>query len=231
MRSLLIAMRGAVLALTIAVVLLVTPQPAEAATTQLTATENVNVRANPSTSSKIIGGLSRGQTATGISTSNGWTKIKFGSGPGYVYSKYLSKTATLPPSSGVVAGVVKITTTNLNLRKGPGLSYDVIRVLPEGTRVTTTGRASRGFAELVNGSATGWASMQYLASISSGLPAIVGTRVATAVIPSALAASPVLSPSTATSSSSRRSWSGSCCMASYARRRAAAASMRSSTRA
>jgi uncharacterized protein YraI len=45
--------------------------------------------------------------------------------------------------------------------------------------VTTTGRASRGFAELVNGNSTGWASMQYLAS-GSGLPAVVGTRVATA---------------------------------------------------
>ena len=55
----------------------------------------------------------------------------------------------------------------------------MIRVLPEGTRVTTTGKASRGFAELINGSSTGWASMQYLASAASGLPPVVGTRVAT----------------------------------------------------
>ena len=117
---------------------------------------------------------------TGISTSKGWTKIKFGSGRAYVFSKYLSKSVTLPKTSAVGAGVVKVTTANLNLRKGAGLSYDVIRVLPEGTRVTTTGKASRGFAELINGSSTGWASMQYLASATSGLPAIVGTRVTTA---------------------------------------------------
>ena len=78
--------------------------------------------------------------------------------------------------------MVKVTTTNLNLRKGPGLSYSVIRVLPQGTRVTTTGKASRGFAELVNGSSTGWASMQYLVNATNGLPAIVGTRVATAAL-------------------------------------------------
>ena len=182
MRGLLIAMRSAVLALMITVALLVVPLPAQAAPQQLTATENLNVRAKPSTSSKIIGGLSRGQAVTGISTSKGWTKIKFGTGPAYVSSQYLSKSATLAPSSAsaVGAGLVKITTANLNLRKGPGLSYDVIRVLREGTRVTTTGKASRGFAELVNGSSTGWASMQYLVSATSGLPAIVGTRKATA---------------------------------------------------
>ena len=77
-RGLLIAVRAAVLALLITVGLLVAPLPAQAATMQLTATENVNVRAKPSTSSKIVGGLSRGQTVTGISTSKGWTKIKFG---------------------------------------------------------------------------------------------------------------------------------------------------------
>ena len=181
-RGLLIAMRSAVLALMITVALLVAPLPAQAAPLQLTATENLNVRAKPSTSSKIIGGLSRGQAVTGISTSKGWTKIKFGTEPAYVSSQYLSKSATLAPSSAsaVGAGLVKITTANLNLRKGPGLSYDVIRVLREGTRVTTTGKASRGFAELVNGSSTGWASMQYLVSATSGLPAIVGTRKATA---------------------------------------------------
>ena len=50
--------------------------------------------------------------------------------------------------------MVKVTTTDLNLRKGPGLSYEVIRVLRDGTRVTTTGKTSRGFAEVVNGSST-----------------------------------------------------------------------------
>ncbi len=166
----------------ITLALLVGPLPAQAATTQLTATENLNVRANASTSSKIIGGLSRGQTVTGIGTTKDWTKIKFGSGQAYVFSKYLSRSTTLPESTAVAAGVVKVTTTNLNLRKGPGLSYSVIRVLPQGTRVTTTGKASRGFAELVNGSSTGWASMQYLVNATNGLPAIVGTRVATAAL-------------------------------------------------
>ena len=45
--------------------------------------------------------------------------------------------------------MVKVTTTDVNLRKGPGLSYAVITVLPDGTRVTMTGKTSRGYAEVI----------------------------------------------------------------------------------
>ena len=48
-----------------------------AADTQMTATEGVNIRSGPSTSTAIIGGLYRGQTVTAISSANGWTKIRF----------------------------------------------------------------------------------------------------------------------------------------------------------
>ena len=58
-------------------------------------------------------------------------------------SRYLSSGRELPPPSRVDAGVVKVTTTALNLRSGPGLTYKVIRVLAEGTRVTTTGKTAR----------------------------------------------------------------------------------------
>ena len=45
-----------------------------------------------------------------------------------------------------------------------------------------TGKTASGFAEVINGASTGWASTQYLASSASGLPAIIGTRVATAAL-------------------------------------------------
>ncbi len=158
---------------------LLAPMSAGAAT-QVTATENVNVRAKPSTKAKLIGALYRGQTVTAISRSANWTKISFQGDKAYVASRYLSGGSDLPTASKVDAGTVKITTAALNLRKGPGLSYAVITVLPKGARVTMTGKTARGFAELINGESTGWASTQYLARSRNGLPAIVGTRVATA---------------------------------------------------
>ena len=49
----------------------------------------------------------------------------------YVASRYLTKGAVPPGAHRSDAGLVKITTTALNLRKGPGLSYDVITVMPD----------------------------------------------------------------------------------------------------
>ncbi len=180
MRSILIAARAAAVAVAIALTFGLIAPAAQAATAQMTATENVNVRSGPSTGTKIIGGLYRGQTVTAVSSAKGWTKIKFAGGRAYVASRYLAKGADLPPPSRVEAGVVKITTTDVNLRKGPGLSYAVLSVLPGGTRVTTTGKTSKGYAQVISGSVTGWASTQYLAGAATGLPAVVGTRVATA---------------------------------------------------
>jgi uncharacterized protein YgiM (DUF1202 family) len=150
------------------------------ATTQTTATVGVNIRSGASTETAILGGLYRGQTVTAISSSNGWTKIEFAGSTAYVASKYLTKGSKLPPPKRLASGTVKITTTALNLRTGPGLSYKVIKVLKEGTKVTLTGKTARGWAQLVSGKSTGWSSMQYLAGSTTGRPAIIGTRVATA---------------------------------------------------
>jgi len=159
-RSILIAARAAAVAVAIALMFGLLAPAAYAATTQMTATENVNVRSGPSTSTKIVGGLYRGQIVTAVSSAKGWTKIKFAGGRAYVASRYLAKGADLPPPSRVEAGAVKVTTTDVNLRKGPGLSYAVLSVLPGGTRVTTTGKTSKGYAQVISGSVTGWASTQ-----------------------------------------------------------------------
>ena len=155
------------------------PQMASA-TTQMTATVGVNIRSGPSTTTDVLGGLFRGQTITAISSSQGWTKIKYDGSTAYVASSYLTRGKDLPPPLKIGPGTVKVTTTALNLRTGPGLSYRVIKVLKGGSRVTMTGTTARGWVQLVNGRSTGWSSMQYLVSSMYGRPAIIGKRVATA---------------------------------------------------
>jgi uncharacterized protein YraI len=88
--------------------------------------------------------------------------------------------AQLSATGTVEAGTVKITTTDLNLRKGPGLSYGVVVVLKKATFVTTTGETAHGFAELYAKGRKGWASMQYLANSHRSLPDVIGIRTATA---------------------------------------------------
>lgn len=163
------------------------PLPA-VASSQVTATESVNVRSGPSSRARIVGGLSRGQTVTALSKASGWTKITFGTLTAYVSSTYLSAGKDLPATGKVNAGAVKVTTTSVNLRKGAGRSYDVIKVLPAKARVTLTGKAARGFTEVVNSGSTGWVSTQYLTSSVTNLPSlprlpkVTGSRYATATL-------------------------------------------------
>jgi uncharacterized protein YgiM (DUF1202 family) len=180
MRRTLIKLRAAAALVALGVILSLMWPQAAGATTQMTATVGVNIRSGASTQSNILGGLYRGQTVTAISSAAGWTKITFRGSTAYVASKYLSKGKDLPVPKKIGAGTVKITTTALNLRTGPGLSYRVIKVLKGGTKVTLTGKTARGWAQLINGKSTGWSSMQYLASSTTGRPAIIGKRVATA---------------------------------------------------
>jgi uncharacterized protein YgiM (DUF1202 family) len=150
-----------------------------AADTQVTATEGVNIRSAPSTTAKIVGGLYRGQTVTAVTSAQGWTRVRFAGSSAYIASRYLTAGRTLPAAGRVSASSVKVTTSALNLRRGPGLSYAVVKVIANGTRVTLSGKSARGFAEVVVGASRGWVSAQYLAS-TSGLPAVVGLRTATA---------------------------------------------------
>jgi uncharacterized protein YgiM (DUF1202 family) len=180
MRRTLIKLRAAAALVALGVILSLMWPQAAGATAQMTATVGVNIRSGASTQSSILGGLYRGQTVTAISSAAGWTKITFRGSTAYVASKYLSKGKDLPVPKKIGAGTVKITTTALNLRTGPGLSYRVIKVLKGGTKVTLTGKTARGWAQLINGKSTGWSSMQYLASSTTGRPAIIGKRVATA---------------------------------------------------
>ena len=180
MRRTLIKLRAAAALVALGVILSLMWPQAAGATTQMTATVGVNIRSGASTQSSILGGLYRGQTVTAISSAAGWTKITFRGSTAYVASKYLSKGKDLPVPKKIGAGTVKITTTALNLRTGPGLSYRVIKVLKGGTKVTLTGKTARGWAQLINGKSTGWSSMQYLASATTGRPTIIGKRVATA---------------------------------------------------
>ena len=149
------------------------------ASTPVTATTELNVRAKPSTKAKIVGALHRGQTVKARSDANGWTKITYKGKTAYVSSRYLSKGENLPTGDDVGKGKVRTTTAEVNLREGPALTEDVVIVLDEGTKVTQTGKTAKGWTEVTVGSERGWVSNQYLTDAADGLPVVTGTRKAT----------------------------------------------------
>jgi len=150
------------------------------ASTPVTATTELNVRAKPSTSAKIVGALHRGQTVKASSDSDGWTKITYKSKTAYVASRYVTGGDELPSGDDVGQGQTSTTTTEVNLREGPSLTDDVITVLAKGTKVTQTGKTAKGWTEVQVGSQKGWVSTQYLTAGTSGLPEVTGTRTTTA---------------------------------------------------
>ena len=67
-------------------------QSAEPIVTKTTmyAKSNVNVRSGAGASNAQIGSLTKGQEVVKVGDENGWSKIEFNGGIGYVSSKYLS---------------------------------------------------------------------------------------------------------------------------------------------
>lgn len=148
---------------------------------EVTATTAVNIRSGPSTSYPVVGLLYRGNHATAIGTTQGqWTKIKLRSGVAYVATRYLvvGDSANLPPAGQATS--VRTTTTAVNVRTGPGLAYRVVTTVAAGTRLSVTGLQRLGFSQVVYAGVDRWVSSQYLTAVSSGLPRVIGTRVATA---------------------------------------------------
>jgi uncharacterized protein YraI len=64
---------------------------------------------------------------------------------------------------------------NLNVRSGPGLTYAVIDVLPDGTEVGVLGDAQNGFLPVTYNGVSGWAFADYLSTSGTTPPDDGGT--------------------------------------------------------
>ncbi|MGN1015354.1 MAG: SH3 domain-containing protein, partial [Butyricicoccus sp.] len=95
--------------------------PAMAAS--VTATENVRVRSGAGTSYSVISMLYKGDSATKLSSSGGWVKVKVGSKTGYVSADFVtSKTS----SSSSSTKTRYCTASSLNVRSKASTSASVI---------------------------------------------------------------------------------------------------------
>ena len=131
-------------------------------TTKYVNATSLNVRSGPSTSYSIIGKLSSGEKVEVISTSNGWSKIKYDGQTGYVSSKYLSSSA--PESNTTTTKYVNA--TSLNVRSGPSTSYSIIGKLSSGEKVEVIS-TSNGWSKIKYDGQTGYVSSKYLSSTDS----------------------------------------------------------------
>ena len=131
-------------------------------TTKYVNASSLNVRSGASTSYSVIGSLSKGSKVEVISTSNGWSKIKYNGQTGYVSSKYLS--SSTPESSTTTTKYVNA--SSLNVRSGASTSYSVIGNLSKGSKVEVIS-TSNGWSKIKYNGQTGYVSSKYLSSTTS----------------------------------------------------------------
>ena len=122
---------------------------------------SLNVRSGPSTNNSVIGKLSNGDRVEVVSTSNGWSKIKYNGQIGYVSSKYLSNTA--PEASTTIKYV---NASSLNVRSGPSTNNSVIGKLSNGDKVEVIS-TSNGWSKIKYNGQIGYVSSKYLSNTVS----------------------------------------------------------------
>ena len=117
------------------------PTPTEGYLVKIT-TGCLNIRKGPGTNYSTTGQIQDRGTYTIVAESDGpgaskWGKLK--SGVGWISLDYTSKNDSLTPGpSGKVLGLYIVNTpAGLNVRKGPGTNYDIVKAYTNGTRFDT----------------------------------------------------------------------------------------------
>ena len=116
-----------------------TPTPVDSYTVKITA-DVLNIRKGPGTNFGIAGQIRDHGVYTIVKESDGpgaskWGKLK--SGAGWISLDYTSKGGGSKPSGKVLGLYVVNTPSGLNVRKGPGTNYGIIKAYPNGTRFDT----------------------------------------------------------------------------------------------
>lgn len=125
---------------------------------------SLNVRREGKVSSSKIGALSRGTKVNIVDKlSNGWYKIKFNNGYGYISGDYISNVAS--SNSSNETQVINTGTTNtdtLNVRSGPSTTYEKIGYLSRGTTVEVVNIESNGWYKIKYKDGYGYVSSSYI---------------------------------------------------------------------
>ena len=122
--------------------------------TALVNASSLNVRKEPDANATKLGSLADNTQVTIVAKcSNGWYKIKYNSGYGYVNGSYLDNFKDI-----VSSFTVKINTDSLNIRSGAGTSYSVVGTVKKG-EVYTIVQTSGDWGKLKSGA--GWINLNY----------------------------------------------------------------------
>ena len=151
-----------------------TPAPSDPSKEQTAkTTEYVNFRTGPGTNYSSKGVIPSGTAITVTDTSNSqWYAVRLSDGStGYIFAQYIKITSATAPSAPTEApadGTVRAkTTADVNLRKGAGTNYGVIRVVGNNTAVTVTEATNTWYKVKLSNGTEGYLYAQYV-TVTSG---------------------------------------------------------------
>ena len=151
-----------------------TPAPSDPANEKTAkTTEYVNFRMGPGTNYSSKGVIPSGTAITVTDTSNSqWYAVRLADGStGYIYAQYIKitfATVTPAPTEAPADGTVRAkTTADVNLRKGAGTNYGVIRVVGNNIAVTVTEATNTWYKVKLSDGTEGYLYAQYV-TVTSG---------------------------------------------------------------
>ena len=131
--------------------------------TGLKATVDLNLRAGPGTTYKVLLVIpENGSVVDYAESSNGFRRVAYNGTVGWASELYLAYDEPIPPHAGPIIGVANAT-VDLNHRATPSLSAQVIQVIPKGGRVQITETTVNGWRYVYFNDLGGWVADQYLA--------------------------------------------------------------------
>ena len=120
----------------------------------------LNVRALPTTGSKVVGGLSEGASVNAVDSGGGWAKIVDGPYAGYFVSAYsLVGFSINGDSNSDSSGNGRVSTNNgigLNVRALPTTSSKIVGGLGENASVNVVNSGTPGWGKVVSGPYSGY---------------------------------------------------------------------------
>ncbi|WP_173598616.1 SH3 domain-containing protein [Brevibacillus sp. HD3.3A] len=143
---------GSLLAITCAISLPVST--AWAAGSVQVSVDKLNVRSGPSLQDAVVTTLPNKTVLPVISTKNDWIQVKLPNGQSGWVANWLVSQNQQPAQAP--ASTAESTTTNLNVRSGPGQTYPVVTTINPGTKYPIVQKNGDWIMIQLNGTSKGW---------------------------------------------------------------------------
>ena len=144
---------------------------------------SLNVRSGGDVSCSRIGGLTQGKTVEVYEEKDGWLKIGYGTGYGWIcqkYTDYKSSTTTEPgpttpeqpeqPGPTNDSFQIRVTGDSVYVRTGPSTDYEILGVAHAGDTFTATEVASNGWFKIDYNGQEGWISGKFSEKVDGSTP-------------------------------------------------------------